>query len=80
MKLRKGDLVEVEHESYNHTGAPKHLVKGIVKGTEKDWWVITDHIDVKGFIIPVSSVKRVIKRQAIPEALFKYLEGSLYER
>lgn len=79
MTIEKGDLVEVEHGTYNRIDAPTHLVKGIVIGTEDDWWVIKDHIDVKHFIIPVSSVRRIIKKQAIPKDLFKYLEGSLYK-
>ena len=78
-KIEKGDLVEVEHTTYNHISAPTHLVKGIVRGTEEDWWVIKDHIDVKHFIIPVSSVKRLIQKQLIPKEVFKYLEGTLYK-
>ena len=93
-KIEKGDLVEVKHAVSNcaredevlsrlagHyvSAVPTHLVKGIVIGTEKDCWVIKEHIDVKNFIIPVSDVKRIIQKQAIPKRMFRYLEGSLYK-
>ena len=77
-ELDKGDLVEVEHSQCNHVDAPMWKVKGIVLGTERDPWVITNHIDVNHFIIPISSVIRIVQKQAIPKKLFKHLVGSLY--
>ncbi len=78
LKIQKGDLVEVKALAYNHRDAPTYLTQGIVKGTDKDRGIITGHIDVKNHIIPVTNVTRIIQKQAIPKALFKHLEGSLY--
>lgn len=77
-KIQKGDLVEVKALAYNHRDAPTYLTQGIVKGTDKDAGIIIGYIDVKNHIIPATDVTRIIKKQAIPKALFRYLEGSLY--
>jgi hypothetical protein len=73
-----GDLVEVEHETYNRTYAPKHLVQGIVVGTEKDDYMITDHVDVNRCIIPISTVKRIVKKNAIPKEMMEHLQRDLF--
>lgn len=78
MEIEKGDLVEVRARAYNSLDAPSYLTQGIVQGADADPGVIKSHIDVKGHIIPVSDVTRIIEKQAIPKALFKHLEGSLY--
>lgn len=77
-KIEKGDLVEVRARAYNHLDAPMHLIQGIVQGTDTDSYVIKGYIDIKNHIIPVSDVTKIIQKQAIPKALFKHLEGSLY--
>ena len=79
LKVEKGDLVEVEHAVYNRTDAPKHLVKGIVLGTEDDWYMIKGHVDVNNFIIPLSDIKRIVKKQAVAKEMIELMKKSLFK-
>lgn len=58
MKVRIGDLVEFK-DLY---GKPE---KGLVMGTEKNWWVIKDHVDVNSAIIPVENITKVTLREKL---------------
>ena len=63
---RKGDLVEYYDDS--------RYRRGIVLGTDKDSWVIKDHIEVKGMIFGLDMVRKIITKQIIPKKLFRYMD------
>jgi len=44
-----------------------------VKATEKAFFCLNDHVELKGSIISLGRVTKVIEKQAIPKKMFKYL-------
>lgn len=75
-KPRRGDLVEYydDSDSERSFASPSGLKRAIVKGTEKDWWCLTDCVGIKNTIISIGNITRIIKKQLISNKIFRYLE------
>jgi len=60
MKIRKGDLILY----INYEGHKEVERIGIVKGTEKDWYVVRNCVDGDNFICPFENIiSLVCKRE-----------------
>ena len=67
---RKGDLVEfADYLPFNRWVRRR----GIVTGTENDYWCVKDWVGIKNTIVSIGMVTKIIKEQLIPIKLFKYM-------
>lgn len=66
-KIEIGDLAQLK-------GIWKNRV-GLVRGTDKDWWVIKDHFDVAHCIAHKRDIM-IIKKSIVPKKFRKYLKRS----
>ena len=67
MRLRIGDLVEYRF------GSPK-LERGLVKATDRAWYVIKDHVDINNCIVAVKDVTRIITLREKLKDWWKWLD------
>lgn len=65
-KIELGDLVEFR------MGARSKLKKGIVKATDKAWWVLKNHLDVSNHIVSINSC-RLVEKAAVRKDIIPYI-------
>ena len=58
MKFRKGDLVF-------YKGAYGKEILGMVIGTNENWWVLRDCVDIDNTIMSIDDVISIIKREEV---------------
>jgi len=68
---KRGDLIE--YYDWNRKETKRILTRAIVNSTDNEYGTIKDHVGVKSTIIAIGDITRIIRKQIIPEKLFKYL-------
>ena len=72
MKFRKGDLVFYYDEEYKH-GKDINVERiALIDGTEKDWWVIENHVSIHNvgnisLILDIKDIFSMVKREDLEE-------------
>ena len=69
MKIQKGDLV-----FYFADYDEKIELSGLITGTEKDWWVAKNCVDIGNQrIIEISSIFSIVRREEFSDCWWKFL-------
>jgi stalled ribosome rescue protein Dom34 len=66
MEIRKGDIVRYKGSFQKQYGSEEYVTRTVtvmVMGTDKDWYVIKNHISVAGCIVHKKEVKLIRRRE-----------------